>query len=251
MRWLDLILYKAYSEIKKDMVSTYLGIGWWIIEPLMYMGAFYLIFAVGIRTGSENYTSFLLCGLVPWKWFTSTISQSTTCILTNKGLIQQVYVPKWIFPLICILVNLMKFAVILLLLLIFLWVAGFTPSLTWFWLIPILLTQFILVLGVSMLVAAIVPFMMDVRFLITNGLVLLMFLSGIFFNISDVSSDVRWLFYLNPMVSIIESYRSVLLFNQIPSWPIVSEVLLISSLLCVGGIVLLKRFDRVYPKIMP
>jgi len=250
MKLMDLILYRAYAELRRDIASAYLGMLWWVLEPLMYMAAFYMVFAVGIRSGGEGFVSFLLCGLACWKWFASTLNQSAACVVAHRGLIQQVYIPKVILPLIPVVVNLVKFTVILILLLVFLWVMGFSPSLNWLYLLPVIGVELLFILGCSLLVAAIVPFVMDLRVLITNGLTMMMFMSGIFFNVQDFPDDVRDYFYLNPMVSLIEAFRVVLLEGGAPDWGALAWVLIFSLLSGLLGVGLFRRFDRHYAKVM-
>ncbi len=246
----DLILYKAYAELRRDVVTTYLGVLWWVLEPLMYMATFYLVFAVGIRSGGEGFVSFLLCGLASWKWFASTVSQASTSILLNGGLIQQVYIPKVALPMIPVSVNLIRFAVILGLLLIFLWVMGSGPDVYWFYLIPVIAVELMLIVGVSLLIAAIVPFAMDVRVLVDNVLMMMMFLSGIFFSIQEFPEKVQFYFYLNPMVSVVESFRAVLIHSQAPDWSRLGYVVVFSALTGLLGYGVFRRFDRYYSKLI-
>lgn len=246
----DLVLYKAYAELRRDVASSYLGILWWVFEPLIYMAAFYIIFALGIRSGGENFVSFLLCGLVPWKWFASSIVPASSSILAHRGLIQQVYIPKAVLPLIPITVNAIKFVVVLFLLLILLVILGYKPSFGWLYLLPVVLVQFQFILGCSLVLAALVPFVMDLRALINHVLMMMMFVSGIFFDIQEFSPDVREYLYMNPMISIIESYRSVLLHDVSPNWLHLGNLTLFSTVLCSFGYLILKKFDRYYPKVM-
>jgi len=250
LSYIDLIIYKTYAELRRDIAQVYLGMLWWIIEPLMYMGAFYFIFSAGVRSGGENYASFLLCGLTSWKWFSSTLNQAANSVVAHRGLIQQVYIPKVVLPLIPVLVNWVKFFFILVLLLIFLWFMGFSP--TWYWLnlIPVILVELLLVVGCSLVLAALVPFLMDLRVLVTNGLVLLMFLSGIFFLVDDFPPELQIYLYLNPMVSIIESFRTVLLDSKLPNWGHLAGVTVFSLFLIALGWGLFKRFDRHYAKVL-
>ena len=247
---LDLILYKAYAELRRDVVTTYLGIFWWVLEPLMYMTAFYLVFAVGIRSGGEGFVGFLLCGLACWKWFASSLSQASSSILLHRGLIQQVYIPKIVLPMISVSVNSVKFLVILCLLLIFLTVTGKGATIYWFYLLPVVAVEFMFIVGSSLLIAAIVPFLMDLRVLVANGLVMMMFLSGIFFSVQDFPADVQFYFYLNPMVSIIEAFRAVLLEARAPNWLYLFYVALFSLVIGLVGYGIFRRFDRYYPKVV-
>ena len=247
---LDLILYKAYAELRRDVVTTYLGMLWWVLEPLMYMAAFYLVFAVGIRSGGEGFVGFLLCGLASWKWFASTVSQASSSVLLHRGLIQQVYIPKVVLPMISVSVNTVKFLVILCLLLVFLSLTGEGPAFQWLYLLPVLLVEFMLITGLSLFIASVVPFLMDLRVLVANGLIMLMFMSGIFFSVQDFPADVQFYFYLNPMVSIIEAFRVVLLEAQAPNWQYLIYVALLSLVFALVGYCVFWRYDRYYPKVM-
>ena len=250
MKYIDLVLYKSYVELRRDIVETYFGFLWWIIEPLLYMVAFYLVFSTGLRAGGNNYISFLLCGLVPWKWFASTVNQSCMSLVSNRGLIQQVYLPKIIFPFIPAAVNFLKFLFMAMILIIFLWIMGFSPHWNWLLLIPVICLQFCLTLGIGLMVAALVPFFMDLRVLVTNGLTMLMFLSGIFYDVSTFPEDIKNYFYFNPMVIIIETYRNILLHAELPSLHSFGLVALESFTLILAASVILIKLDKKYPKVL-
>ena len=108
----QLISYKVYAELRSEIARAYLGILWWVIEPVLYMLAFYVVFAVVMQRGGEGYIVVLLTGLVAWKWFDATVRSGANAISANQGLMQQVYVPKYIFPAIVILTNLIKFVIV-------------------------------------------------------------------------------------------------------------------------------------------
>ncbi len=119
-RYMEFIWYRALAEIKADMSRGFLGFAWWIIEPVMYMGAFYVIFGLIFRQRGADYVPFLLCGLVVWKWFDSAIRNASTSITHNMWLIYQVYLPKMVFPAIATLISTLRFAVVFSMLLLFL-----------------------------------------------------------------------------------------------------------------------------------
>lgn len=250
INWFDIVWLRAAADLHKDITRTYLGILWWIIEPLLYMTAFYLIFALGIRggKGGDSFVAFLLAGLVVWKWFSTTVMQGAGSLLVNRGLIQQVYLPKVLLPLIPVTANTLKFLLVLLILLAYVWIFQRSPGWDWFALIPVLLAAIILVAGCTLFAAALVPFAEDLRMLINNGMLLLMFVSGVFFNVAEFPEELRGWFYLNPLVGLLEAVRAVLLEPGLPNWWHVGYAAVIGGVLCAAGAVLLVRFDRVYPK---
>ena len=111
---------------------------------------------------------------------------------------------------------------------------------------PLLLVM----LAIGSVLSAVVPFIPDLKLIIYNGIMLLFFLSGIFFYVSAAPPEIQTYLYLNPMVSIIDNYRQVLLDGAWPDWSLIGTVSLISLCCLATGLYLLHRFDRIYVKVI-
>jgi lipopolysaccharide transport system permease protein len=247
--YLQLILYKTRADLKMEAARGYMGMLWWVLEPVLYMGAFYVIFAVALERGGENFVPWLLTGLVVWKWFDTSIRMSLNAITAGKGLMSQVYLPKVFFPAVVILKNGVKFLVTLVLLLAFLLIYGYPLSWSWLAVVPLVGLQLMLIGGVGFTIAAMTPLWPDLKLLMNNVLMLMFFLSGVFFDTSQLQGWLAWILSLNPMVHIIKAWRDVLLYGQWPDLPALSYVLLLSLALLILGQHLLKRWDRLYPRL--
>ncbi|RKZ50978.1 MAG: ABC transporter permease [Candidatus Parabeggiatoa sp. nov. 3] len=249
-RYTELILYKTYADLKAETERTYLGFLWWIFEPIMYMSVFYIFFDVLLQIKTENYVPFLLVGLTVWQWFKSCLSHGAETILASHHLMQQVHLPKAIFPIILILTDSTKFVFLFILLLVFLWFYGYGVGLPYLALPAVLLVQFLFTASLTFLLAAIVPFLPDLRFVVENLLMAVFFMSGIFMSADAIPEVYRSYYYLNPIVSIIESYRDILMYN---TWPSGLALLIIGTLSLIGiwlAVRLIARFEYVYPKVM-
>ena len=248
----DVVWLRASAELHRDITRTYLGILWWVVEPILYMAAFYMIFAMGMSRGegTEGFVGFLLTGLVVWKWFSTTVIQGSTSLVANRGLMQQVYLPKILLPLIPVTANTLKFIVVWVLFLAYVWAFERPPGWDWLAMIPVLLAALSLVLGCVVFAAALVPFVDDLRMLITNGMLLLMFLSGVFFDVSRFDDRIGSWFYLNPLVGLLEALRTTILAPGLPAWGEVVYAGLFGLVLLSVGVMVLSRFDRVYPKLV-
>ena len=249
-RYWRLILHKTYADLRAQTAKTYLGIAWWIIDPLLYMAVFYIVFAVLLRNRTGDFVSFLLVGLVFWRWFHASISNGAQSIILGRGLMQQIYLPKFVFVAVNLLSDLIKFGFVLALLLVFLWFRGYEVTTAYFALPVVMLLQFLLVVGATLLVAAIIPLLPDLKYLVDNGLVAMMFLSGIFFDGKTLDVEQQSLLYLNPLARLIDAYRDVLMYQRWPDltwlWPCAVwgiGMLLISTWL-------LTVLDKKYPKIV-
>jgi lipopolysaccharide transport system permease protein len=248
--YLDIVLYKAYADLKADVSRTYLGYLWWLIEPAIFIAVFWVVFGGGLQGGGTMSALFLTVGVTFWKWFAGSVQHSMMVLVNHRYLLQQVYLPKAIFPLSVLVCDFTKFAVVLLVVLAV--VAGVGPGVSrvW-WALPILiLAQALLNIGVAIIVASITPFVPDLRFAIDNLLFLMMFLSGIFFDLSTLPPTWQQLLSLNPMERLLGLYRGLLLAGQWPALVDLGYVVAWGVLtLGVGGS-LLRRWDRLYPKVL-
>jgi lipopolysaccharide transport system permease protein len=178
------VLQKARAGLRAEASRGYLGVLWWVIEPVMYMGVFYIAFAHLLNRGDEKFVFFLLTGLIVWKWFHATLNTGAISLMANAGLMNQVYLPKIVFPLTQIAINTFKFLIILTLFLVFLLFTPTRVTLAWSLLPLVILTQLLLIVAVTSLLAAIMPFFPDLRVILDNILMMLLFISGVFFDIA-------------------------------------------------------------------
>lgn len=249
-RYISLIKQKGVYDLVAEARRGYLGVMWWVLEPLLYMLAFYLVFVVVFNRDGEDRVAFLLIGLVVWKWFDSSVRQCSNCIASNIGLIRQVYIHKSVFVGMVVTTSTIKFLIVFSLLLVFLLVTNDGGAVSWISLLVLMFLQLFLMVAIGSVLAAIVPFVPDLRLLIDNGMMLLFFLSGVFFDIGADNMDLKAYFYVNPMFGLIENYRSVLLHGEWPDWVLLTEMFFSGVVLLSIGFWLLHRFDRDYAKVI-
>lgn len=247
---LNIILYKAIADLKSEASRGYLGFLSWFIEPILYMAVFYVAFGLLFKRGTEDFIPFLLVGLVCWRWFHTTLMNAASSIINNRGLIQQVYLPKYILATVSVAINTFKFLIVFLILLLFLFGYGYDITFHYLYLIPVFFTQLILIISLSYLFASIVPFFPDLKMLLDNGLRAVFFLTGIFFATDTIPEQYLSYFYINPMATIIESYREILLYNEIPSFKRLGIIFTVSMITLLVGLYLLRRNDCVYPRLV-
>jgi len=247
---IELIWGKASLTLRSEASVNYLGYAWWVIEPLLHMVVYYVVFSLLLARGGDNYVAFLLTGLIPWLWFSKSISHAQGSIIGGKELMNQLYVPKLFFPLTKLTQDAVKQSVVFALLLAFLLVYGIDASVTWLWLVPIILLQLLFTTGCALLAAILVPFVRDMAFVIPTGLQFMMFCSGIFFNPMDISPHLQFWFFLNPMAILLQDYRDVLINNQLPDLQQNLYVLVISLVLISVSAFLYKKLDHALPRVV-
>ncbi len=250
-KYIELILYRTITGLRSEATKNLLSFSWWIIEPVLYMLVFYLVFGFIFKRGSgEHFIPFLLCGLVVWKWFATTITSTSQSLAANKMLMSQVYVPKLIFPIISVLHQFCRFLIVFAILILFLNLYGLHINPHYLELLPLLAIQIVFLAAIGFLLASAIPFLPDLAMLIPSAIQLLFFMSGIFFSIESLPESYQAIFNLNPMFVLIDSYRNILIYSQSPNWGYLLIILLISILLLGIAIFFLKKFDIIYPKLL-
>lgn len=249
--FLRLVVIKVRLNLRSEASKTHLSYAWWVLEPILHMGVFYVVFKIFLRRGTDDFVAFLFCGLVPWLWFAKSISNSMLTIKGGKGLISQTYLPKAFFPMVSVSQDLFKQLWVILLLLAYLIVAGYEASFTWLWLIPIVLTQLAFIMAVAFCVAFCVPFALDLRYLVSTLLIFGMLGSGIFYDLEQVLIPEHHIyFHVNPMANLISQYRALLMDNQPPADQSLFWIFLGSMLFVWLMVTIMRRFDSTLTRLV-
>ncbi len=241
----QLVFLKIRFNLRSEAAQSYLSYAWWLLEPLLQMGVYYIVFDLLLHRGTEDFVAFLLCGIVPWLWFSKSVTQAGNSIIGGRGLISQTYLPKPFFPLVAIGQAFIKQLPVFILLFVFLFAYGYGFHWGWLWLIPIILAQILFTVAVSFIVAFAVPFARDLQYLIDAGIKMLMFGSGIFYSYEDVFIPAhREYFLLNPMANLIVNYRRVLMEDLTPFTGALSIISVVSIVIILLMTYLMKRHNN-------
>ena len=251
----DLIYYLTRSNLKANTARTYMGFLWWILDPILYMAVFYLLVQVILQRGGEHYAVFLFVALIPLKWTISCLVDSTTAISSKSSIIQQIYVPKIVFVTVRLMINTFKFCIGSVMLFLFLWVYGIPVTLYFNYYLPIAAVHALFLLGCMLILAHVGVYLKDIKNMMQYIARMLFYLSPVLYTIEDVlrrtgsETLVRFL-YLNPLTSLIESYRNVLLLHQPPLWIYLAVISCISALLLYIGLKILYKYENQYAKVI-
>jgi lipopolysaccharide transport system permease protein len=202
-----------------------------------------------LQRGGPDFVPFFLCGVVVWKWFASSIQGGSQAIGIYQGLSQQVYVPKYVFPIIMVMGSTTRFIPVFVLLTLFLLFSGIPIQSSWIAIPLVMLIQFCLLIALALLTGAITPIVPDLKVAIDNGMQILFFISGVFFNINEVHEPLKMYLFLNPMAGIIDEYRNVMIRGLWPNMERMGYILLFSVAAGSLGLAILRFMDRRYGKV--
>ena len=250
VRLLELIWTKALFGLRSELHRNYLSYTWWLLEPLLHMTVYYGVFGLLLRRGGENYPVFLLTGLIPWIWFNKAVSGSSGSILRGQQLMIQVGLPAIIFPLVTIVQTTLKQLPAIALLLSFVWLQGFSPNYHWWGLLPVVLVNVLVMTAVACAVAAIIPFVRDIDYLVPTGLMFLMFCSGVFYDYRIVAPQWQNVFLLNPIAYLLKCYREILIDGVTPNMHTLGWWAIGAGAACTVIILAYQRLRYVYPRIV-
>jgi lipopolysaccharide transport system permease protein len=221
-------------ELKARYRGTFLGFLWSFMNPLLLMLVYSFVFYVYIRVDMPNYTAFLLCGLLPWIWFSSSLIESTASIINNAGLIRKVYLASEVFPTIQVFSNLFNYLLSLPILFIFLLIFKIQFSIALVALPLLIILQLIFTWGVALFVSALGVKYRDLQHLVPNLILLWFFATPIIYPISQIPEKFRIALVWNPMVPLITGYQNILYAGIFPDWKslsIFSGIAVVSVLL--------------------
>ena len=208
----ELLFFLTWRDVKVRYKQTALGAAWAILQPLFMMLIFTLFFGrlAGVGSAGIPYPLFALAGLVPWTFFSNSITASGNSLVGSANLITKVYFPRVIVPAAAMLAGLVDFVLAFVLLVLLMFYYGVTLTAQVLFLPVLILLTALFALGVGTWMSALNVKYRDVRFALPFVIQLWLFISSVILPSSSVPQKWRWLLLLNPMSAIIEGYRSAL-----------------------------------------
>jgi lipopolysaccharide transport system permease protein len=236
-------------DLKARYRGSVLGFMWSFVNPLLLLLTYSFVFMVlmpGARGAAlEPYPLFLFCGILPWTWFSSSVLESSTVLISGGNLIRKVLFPAEVLPIVTVLAGLVNFGLGLIIVAVFIVVFGVPVA--WselLWLPVIVAVQLTLTLGVALLVSALTVHFRDLRDLLSNLLQVWFFGTPIIYAASQLElapAAIKRLLFLNPFTPLAVAYQEVLVRGEFTAWrPLLVLAVTAPAVLLVGYFV----FDR-------
>lgn len=220
-RWrsyFDLAGFLALVSLKREARDSALSYAWWVIEPLSHLLLFYVAFGVLMlrEQSGADYLAILFCGLVPWRWFSSGTLLGSNALIRNGPFLKSFRLPSVVFVLSAFMESVVRAAPIIAMMVAYCaWLSPIDAT-SLMWLVYVMLVQAALMLAITAMASWLVALLPDIVQMIDIGLRAGLFLSGVFFSADSLSPEHRDLLLLNPMATLIDSYRDVLVHGDAP-----------------------------------
>ena len=243
----DLFFFLIFRDIKVLYAQTVLGFSWALLNPLIQILIFSIIFGkvAKIDTDGIPYALFSTVAIVPWTYMSNAMSAGSTSLVGGQGMLGKIYFPRVIFPVTPILAKLVDFVIAILLIVVAMVYFGVAP--TWnMLLLPLFVVLMIAVpLGMSLWLSALAIRYRDVKFAMPFVMRMLIYSAPIVYSASTIPESWRLAYSLNPIVGVIEGFRATLLGTEVP-WTFIVPGMITSALLVIGGLLYFHRMEKIF-----
>jgi ABC-2 type transport system permease protein len=242
----DLVWNLVLRDLKVRYRRSTLGFLWTMLQPLLTMIVLQVVFSTAFRFPLANYSVYVLSGILFWNFFSQSVVASMNSLRGNARLIQKLPVPKAVFPIATVLSGLVNLGLALVPLFGLLLVTGhpLTPSLLFLPVSILIVATF--TLGAGLLLSPLAVFFTDVVELIGVALMLLMYLTPVFYPRSIVPERYEWLVRYNPLRSILEVFRDPIYLHKVPPFTHLTVAVAIAAVTLVLGAYFFRRSsDRI------
>ena len=244
-----------FSLVRRDLRGRYkgsaLGFLWTFLNPLLQLGVYTLVFSVIMRNGIKDYYLFLFVALVPWIFFSASVTGGSTCIWDQQDMVKKIYFPREVLPISFVTSQFVNMILSLLVVFAVLVVSGKgVNGLALLYLPIIMLVEYVLALSITMIVSAMTVYLRDIQYLLGIIVMAWQFLSPVMYSVEQVPEDVMPFFMLNPMTPVITAYRDILYYQQSPELVTLIHASAMGIILMFAGIFTFSKLQRRFAEVM-
>lgn len=242
----ELVRALAERQLRAQYKQAMLGFVWALLGPTLFMVVFTVFFqrVANVDTNGVPYPLFAYLGLIPWTFFSSSVSTGGQSLINNSSLLNKIYCPRAVFPLAMIACAAVDTLIAVSALVVLFAVLTFAPQPAAAWLPVLLIVQVAFTVGVTLIVSAVTVYLRDVRHALPMVLQLLLFATPVAYGFDVVPSSFRGIYAaVNPLAPVIDGYRRTVLYGQQPDWEMLGIGGLSSLIFVIVGYAIFRRLE--------
>jgi lipopolysaccharide transport system permease protein len=244
----DLFRFLVWRGIKARYAQSVIGVGWAVIQPVVSMLLFTIIFGKLAKVSSDGvpYALFSFAALVPWTYFSNAVTEASGSLVTNANMISKVYFPRLVLPTASVLSKLVDFSISFGVLVVLMLIYRVLPPVQVIFLPVLIFLMMTTASGLGMWLTALSVQYRDIKHSINFVMQLLMYASPVVYPASLVPEQYQWAYALNPMVGVIEGFRSCLLNSRSMPWGFILIGTVSASLILISGMLYFRRREKLF-----
>ena len=240
----ELLKTNIKKEIRGKYKGSWLGVIWTFLNPLLMLAVYAFVFPYILRVEVENYTIFMIVALIPWNFFTTAIQSGTGCVVANGNILKKVYFPREIIPISITTSQLVNFLITCIIMFAFILFSGVGFSIHLLLFPLLIIIQYILTLAFTFVLSALTVFVRDIDHFVSVFLTLGFYATPIVYQASMLPEKFQWALKVNPMAQLVEAYRSILYYHQLPDFVMLGIWAALSIVLIIAGYMIFKKLEK-------
>lgn len=241
------------SFVRRDLRGRYkgsvLGFLWTFLNPLLQLCVYTIVFSVILKSGIDDYHIHLFVALIPWIFFSTSVTGGTTAIIAQKDMVKKIYFPREVLPIAHVTTNFVNMLLCFLVVFVVTFASGRLPTrpehfVALLCLIPLFAVEYILSLGMAFLVSAITVYLRDMEHILGIIMMAWQYLTPVLYSYDNLPDSVKPIFNLNPMSPVITAFREILYDQKIPDLTNLLWALLLGIFVMVVGWITFSKLKR-------
>ena len=250
-----------FSLVKKDLRGRYkgsaLGFLWTFLNPLLQLVVYSIVFSTIFRNTIEKFYLYLFIGLLPWMFFSSSLTVGSVSVISSKDMVKKIYFPREVLPIAYVTSSFVNMLLCFLVVFIVMIIGGIDPNSTFHWTallyLPIvMIVEYVLALGFAMLASALTVYFRDLEHILGIITMAWMYATPILYDVSMIQNilvekgmgNLMHLYMLNPMTPIIVAYHQILYYGQAPDMSTLLSAVVLGLFFLILGYLVFRKLQR-------
>ncbi len=244
-KYRQMIVSMVRKELRGRYKGSVLGFMWTFINPLLQLLVYNMVFSIILRNNIEKFYLYLFVALIPWMFFSASITGGSVSILSQKDLIKKIYFPREIIPVSYVTSSFVNMLLCFIVVIAVALISGVVPTVTGIICLPvIMIVEYMMGLGVALIVSALTVYLRDLEHILSILAMVWMYATPVCYPEELIPERFLFLYSLNPMVPVIRAYRSVLYYGGTPDMRSLIESLAFGVVFILAGLLIFGKLKR-------